>query len=852
MEHSTLIASLQTGCRLNFNPDGTFSAVNEAKCKGINRRANGESAKQLEALNQAVNELNRTLTDKTTLDTHELIDLHQGLSHRINHIKSHTTGFIGWLFSLFRSKEETKALKAVGTKLREARDLVNRTQGAAGILVASNITNQSNAQILKMIRAEFPQLIHQGPITLESFGISGQDLTPKLPFLITVNKTDYTIHLPPYNIDPSIITDDDIITKKVSYLFRLPTIYKNYINDYSRQIRFQINHYLTHTLNQRAQSGSGLLENAHLIRTEVHTNNSSLAHYANISIKYQNPETNQEEAVYVTVNRHTTYEEVKNKVDEAILQNVERATKVKKFLEDTFKNNQDKNGIRLNREEGFYFNPGQIKPKNDFYEGSNPNFNIPHIQVKGLGIESYNKIKAIKEGFEKNAAILQPLLRTFTDVYSIRVKNVLIRVVFDSENNQIILKDSNNQAIYAKVPYTGDLQKTLDDLADILPIKQECKLSSSVLNSVSPLSGDDHVTRLPKVSLNKLKELKKRINSSGHNLSTANDGSPTSKRDILSGIDNIVDMVAKYRAGRQFVYVGIPNDKDERKKYFDELEARLTHIIAALEKPENSGMLSEVMINLGVGGTRCGGRWKDEVTTYYSMLCRPKVDETTIPLDSWLQTQLDQKKQEVVEKMVTEANSINTSHVRLRYLKHLKENGVTVPGWEAATYQDPYWDMGGGVEGDQILEQFNSKFDPARFLIEWKDEISKRLKNYKGDEAAICQNFGAQVTNRLRSAVKTLFLPHMPEHQAKFDKMDHMAKKPEESDEDYKKRIATKKNELLDELIENLNLISVNQTTCVTEGVTIRGMVLLALQTGILEFKTDRNPLEFIETLSTT
>ncbi len=830
MNYNILVDSLQIGRRLDFNPEtGTFAAVPEAKGKGCRKRAKGETTKHLQAMNRAVNELKTTLNTTNNLNLIELCPLHEGLSKRINYIQSHTTGVIGWIRSLFRGKQETIELKKLGQELLETRSLIHRTQGAAAYIFALKspepITNKKAAdRALKMVKNEFPELFHSGKVTAKSFGMTAEDPKPKVPFLITKSDSGgypLTLHMPPHHHFETL--DIQVIHHRLNSFANLATTYENYVHLYGRAIENAVNTYLYQSLRLHNLAAPDSSLNGPLrVAIELKLGSNANHPHSILNFSYINPETNQQETEKIHIDLLTTVNEVKAKINSVIQQHNTRVGEIKSFLQQNFKDkNKDANGIECHKDSCTFS-----------FELNSEILRIGKVEIQGLGENSYKKIKELKASLEKNEIYLKANLNKDK---SIKINGFEFKFEFNSKTKQILVKDHLGKETYHKFSYADNLEEKLKDLTKILPFKIKTQLSTPVLNSVSPFSEATHIENVPEVSVSKLKEFKDQIDFSGHNLRTANDELSITKEDISNGIDKIVDTIKAYRAGEPCGHYGIPpaTAPEERKKYFDALEARLTHIIDALEKPENKALFSEVMINLGVGGNHCGGRWVGEVSKYYSMLCLPQVDEKNIPLDSWLQIRCDQTKQEIVEAMVLEGDGKNTPHIRNRYLKSLKEQGVAVPGYEAAMYNDLFRHHGGGLmKNEDILTRFNSQLDLARFIEESREEINKRIQNF--DAAEVCQNFGSQVTNRLQTAIRVILLPHMPKKQKEFEQLT----------------TAQKKNEFLDTLMDDLKLVTTNESTMALNGVTNRGMALLALQTGVINFKKDDlNPLAFIQSV---
>ncbi len=827
MNNAILLRSLQTGYRLDYNKDDkTFQAVKEKRA-GCCRCFKGESAKQAEALDQAIHELKTMISTGQPLETSELINLDARLSKRIQVIRSRTKGLIGWIRALIRGRKETRALKKVSEKLSEMRLVISRVDGVAAALVTNKLKeSRLEKKQWQAIQDEFPYLILPSSaarmgVTNQHFGVSKEHPHSNVPFLLTKDSSGRTlVYFPP--IDPNHAYTKLSKPQRIVLhdLQSLPEEYELYKQKRRDHLFSLIDREVTHLICNR--SYDNVLDNTHIPEKSPSINDQT------VTITFLNFEKNRKETENFLIDEMKSPQEVITQFKELINRKREISSKIQKFLKDTFTKQVLSQGFSysLNNKK-LSFKP----PENQFLN--------TEIYVDGLSQESYDKIKKLRSTLISNIEKLEKITNK-TNV--IKIKNSEIKVTWDIERQCFVFTDYHTNYLYTTCSYKKDISKTIEDLHEIVPIIKEFRLSLDALKEMSPFSEEVKIEKLPDVSASTLNTLKQRIDFSGHDLNTANDGGSISQESILSGIEKIVTTIEKYHKGEDFTYYGIPKDKVERQKYFDDLEARLTHLIRALEQPEHQAMLSDVLINLGVGGNHCGGRWKDEVYNYYSLFCRPLINEASAALDQWLQLQIDQQKQEAVEKMVAQGNGKNTAHVRMRYLKSLANHNISVPGSASAMYEDEYSNFGGGVSGIDIPPLFFQTFDLFGFIRECKELINTRLEKIEGNkhEKEICRHFGSQVNNFLQSAVREFMLPHMPEEQKEYEQICNTC-----GNKGYLK------NAYLDDIINNLGLTIVDKDSLITKGVTHRGMAVLLYQTGKMTFKHEgQNLVTFIQGLS--
>lgn len=809
---NTLINSLTPGHRLNYTFDGHFKPVRErqSRCCFIKQRANGESTKHKEAVQQALEPLKTILQDKSQVNQENLLKLHDRLKHRISYIRKYTTGFIGWIYSLFRKKSETKALCELGHKLRDMYDLINRTE-----LVSQKILNNALPSDFKkgldMIRAELPHLLCYRNPTTADFGITETNFIPTVPFFIQPSRPGFYLTFPPTSVTPYCTTVCALDLASIKPLYE----------QYMTEQKILLVNTCTHLNSADLDIEDIRLDGKKVVLTYTRASTGKVF----LSAYVFNCLSQKKEIHTLEVEQTMRVETIQKWVNDFIRRSENQIEEVERFIATKFPNGQS------------YDEQGTISRHWKGYYELRYTFNgIPLNKVEpGLSEASYNRLAQYQTLVESNAVFMKRF-NSLSDVEQGLPSGQKIEIASDPGssfkiyiiNTQLGEFSSSTDRILIKViPFNTDLKEAIQTFKYSLIFNTFTKTSPQALDAISPLTAFRTVEKLPDIDLKQLKTLAREVNFSDYNLNTADDGAFISADAIQRNVGFIVNMIKSHNNNIFVQHHGIPDHRQERIDYFNDLEPRLMHIVKALEKPENKVMIPEVIVNLGVARQKCGVRWKQEVHKYFSMLCRPEVNESTVDLQEWLQHFLDQEKVSVLTLMTAEDD--HDLHIQLRYLKQLKRDHISVPGWEAANYTDRL-DHRLGLLNQLITEMFLEKFDLTPVLVRANQELNTKLSDYSN--SIVCQHFGTQVYQRLEIAVKQWLLPH----HAKKGEFEAAT-------------TDSQRKQILGQLIQEHQLLTEDEETYTTNGVTFKGMVLLALQSDTIILKQEQSLLKLFRSL---
>ncbi len=819
-----LFRSFESGCRLDYQPNKGFKAIEEKKvyCCGIKKRASGESKKQLVALKAAKEQLKSLLADESRFeDSEQLYQIYQKLKSRLFYLHSHTTGFFGWLLSLFRSKKETKALKKLRDKIQKLQNIMIRSEKVSleafkkAVATPAANSHLANETLFKKIEEELPHLIRSTAVTAADFGITEANPHPKTPFLLRKYYDSIYIYFPPVGPASHTKTPSPIYISNIRK--DVQAYYYNHLIDQKSEIARSCDNF------SEELKIENILCDAYkvFLSQQIDREKGSVI----LTAEVFNPITGKKETSFFPIQTTTTKAAIDSWVRGLINESERHITEVKDFITKTISSDLnkkpicDENGITVDWK-GKYLLDCKIHGKS------------VHAVSLGLGEQSYHSIKAYKDQATQNLL--------YQNKFSTSGKNVLNflenspKLTIDVNEEKQIFKISLYEDPYfcpielKKIPFNVPLESTIQSIKKDLYLKKNASIADQTFESVSPLNGFEHVSKLPKVPLDKLSTWAHTVNYSGHNLFEADDGTPITPNTIKAKINFILSIINLHKRDENPHILGIPDNLEDRKKYFYDLEARLTHIINALERPQNRHMIPEVIINLGVGGCHCGGRWKEEVNKYYNLFCNPEINEKNVDLDQWLQYLFDQEKKEIVNKMVANVKSVNTSHVLFRYLIQLKQDKITVPGWEVANFNDDLESFGGGLTGHSITTEFKKLFNLSKIFGQMHTQLNKHLCDYS--KPMVCQNFGAQVLNHLQMAVKEHFLPYDIDKQAAYN---------ETKSDNQRARV-------LNSLIDTHRLIIEDSVNYTPIGVTYEGALLLAFRTGLIKLSPKCNVRDLI------
>lgn len=322
---------------------------------------------------------------------------------------------------------------------------------------------------------------------------------------------------------------------------------------------------------------------------------------------------------------------------------------------------------------------------------------------------------------------------------------------------------------------------------------------------------------------------------------------------IGEGIDRLLKAFHEYFVEHQHVhYQGISNTEPERCEYFTDVRARLTHIIKALEAPENKSWIPEVLCHLAVGAQLCGTRWKDEAYTYYRLFCSPPVELKEADVDQYMQLCADRLKDEILGKIIL--GESQTGHARFAYMRALKRGGVLFPDHKIADYDDVY----GGMKkksDEQVVLEFKKLFKTTILTIYWQKELTAIM----GDLSKIeNRELGAKVQALLIAGTKNILLDHYPAEKKEVEaltktlnttqeKLADITQNPSDKEDGGRelrreiKMLNRKIHQQLWNILELEKLATEDANLLVLNGVTFKGALLLGLQTGLLQISSQEN-----------
>ncbi len=444
--------------------------------------------------------------------------------------------------------------------------------------------------------------------------------------------------------------------------------------------------------------------------------------------------------------------------------------------------------------------------------------------------KSFSWRKDIIESYSRLEGVQDPIIKPDGNLKPLKIRDTEVLFKWSPDGKRLTLTDSSGKPLtHFSYPEQNSMQEVLKNLEDKIVLKSGLRfaqLNSDALKTVSEAVSPTKLERHPNYPkhtdlTSKLRKFAAEADLKGQVLNPNAESSILSEESIRKNVKNLADTIDKYHNNHFIEALGIPNPGPERDKYFEDLEARLTHVMAALDDKEKEN-IPLVVVELGVGGSHCVGRWKGMVDTFYRLYTRPPVDMTTIDLHQWLQIQIDQKKSDTVDHMVASVRSDHPDHVRMRYINRLKEADILIPGWQVADYKDILERSGGGLyDKEDIVASFQENMSLSDLLLENKSKLNALLND---SNLQVKMRFGVIISDHINAGFPKL-LANLPSNEPEPKQYKNLLEQYNAANQNQK-----------GELIANLKLVT-EDDDFIMNGVTTRGMLLLMWQTGQIKLK---------------
>ncbi len=416
------------------------------------------------------------------------------------------------------------------------------------------------------------------------------------------------------------------------------------------------------------------------------------------------------------------------------------------------------------------------------------------LRVPGFSVETIKEAKAQMEALREKYVALENYLAT--QGTTIKFEPVLdgTQPNFKGTKEDFILRpspdykdlilyscdiDNRNEVFSVKALDFENIPDKLKTLREARNEQQNYKRPQHLLERISPLSARA-LDPLPNVDYNDLLTMFDQINftnSSGPNYYNPNyllnDGKLTTPAQTRKHLLEFLRCMKE-----EARHSGVPDDSSERKKYYHNLKALITHNLVAMRSLNDPGTTRDFVIALAHAGKYCGGRWKGEALQQYALLHQHIALPDNATLEDVFLRWMDEWKTNIVAGMAQKPTNTGVHphwpHLQLNYLKLLGQSNIAHFPTEDATYKDPYGFLSHDdyKTDDKIIAEFRRLSTVRAQITAIEDSFREALKKEKQN---VRVRYGQQALDVLRDGIEEHVIKHDPNFKDKKEAIQKLA-----------------------------------------------------------------------------